>query len=332
MSEILDAANDTVLISVIIPVYKVEKYIRRCIDSVLNQSYKNIEIILVDDGSPDNCGKICDEYKEIDKRVCVFHKENGGLSDARNYGVMHARGEYIVFIDSDDYVENDYIDYLFSLINKYGTKMSLCQHRTIFNNGHIKEINLTGDSIMSCKDCLENMLYHNIIDTSAWAKMYHKSLLKDVFFPKGKIFEDIGTTYLFFLQCDYIAVGYERKYNYIFHDDSIVNSVFNEAKFNMLEMTDKMAKDVESAIPELSKAVLRRRVYSRFSTLNQMLYSSQYDDEKHEIINFIKTNKYNVLVDKKAPKRDKIAIVLLCTSYNLYKRIWIIYRKRIMGD
>ena len=106
---------DKDLISIIVPIYNVEKYIKKCIDSIINQTYTNLEIILVDDGSPDNCGKICDKYKEKDDRIKVIHKKNGGLSDARNAGIDIATGEYITFIDSDDYVAENYIEVLYNL-------------------------------------------------------------------------------------------------------------------------------------------------------------------------------------------------------------------------
>ena len=106
------------LITVVVPVYKVEKYIDRCVTSIINQSYKNLEIILVDDGSPDNCGKICDDYARKDERIKVIHKENGGLSDARNAGINIAKGKYITFIDSDDYIKYDYVEFLYNNIEK----------------------------------------------------------------------------------------------------------------------------------------------------------------------------------------------------------------------
>ena len=106
------------LISIVIPIYKVEQYLRRCIDSVICQTYKNIEIILIDDGSPDNCGKLCDEIKKKDNRIKVIHKSNGGLSDARNCGINIATGKYITFIDSDDYVTEDYIEYMYRLLSQ----------------------------------------------------------------------------------------------------------------------------------------------------------------------------------------------------------------------
>ena len=105
------------LITIVVPVYKVEQYLDKCVNSIINQTYKNLEIILVDDGSPDNCGKMCDEYAKNDNRIVVIHKENGGLSDARNAGIEIAKGKYISFIDSDDYVTEDYVEFLYALIS-----------------------------------------------------------------------------------------------------------------------------------------------------------------------------------------------------------------------
>ena len=113
------------LITVIVPVYKVEKYIRKCIESIINQTYKNIEIILVDDGSPDDCGKICDEYAKKDNRIKAIHKENGGLSDARNKALDLTNGKYVIFVDSDDYIEKNAIEYLYQLMQKYNTDIAI---------------------------------------------------------------------------------------------------------------------------------------------------------------------------------------------------------------
>ena len=114
------------LISIVIPVYKVEKYLEKCVESVINQTYKNLEILLVNDGSPDNCPKICDEYAQKDNRIKVIHKENGGLSDARNAGIDVATGKYITFIDSDDYISNDYVEYMYNLLKQNNTKKYWC--------------------------------------------------------------------------------------------------------------------------------------------------------------------------------------------------------------
>ncbi len=167
----------------------------------------------------------------------------------------------------------------------------------------------------------------DVIDTSAWAKLYNRTLFKDICYPKGKVFEDIGTTYKFFIESKNIAIGYESKYNYIMRDSSISRNSFSPSKFDLLEMTDKMATDVLQCYPDLDRAVLRRRVYARFSTLNNMLDISSYQDERNEIIKFIKGHKKEILNDPKTPKRDIIAIRLLSISFNLYRFVWKKYKK-----
>ena len=319
------------LISIILPIYNVKDYLPKCMKSIFAQTYTNLEIIMVDDGSTDGSGKLCDDYAAKDSRVRVFHKKNGGLSDARNYGIERAEGEFITCIDSDDYVDKDYVAYLYHLIVKYKTKMSICQHRVIFSNGMKDEKGSSGDELLTNKKCIKRMLYHDVIDTSAWAKLYHRELFSDVRYPYGKQFEDIATTYKLMLKCSKIAVGYESKYNYIFRSNSIVNCSFNHKKLELLEMTDNMGKEVLSIYPDLSKAVMRRRVYARFSTLNQMLEVEGHDDKKNEIIRFIKAHSKEIIFDKKAPKRDKLAIIILYLSKRMYKKIWLFILKRKKG-
>lgn len=317
----------TPLISVVLPIYNIESYLDRCMNAVLGQTYHNLEILMVDDGSPDGCPAMCDEYAQEDSRVIALHKENGGLSDARNFGIAHAKGEYITCIDPDDYVDSDYVEYLYGLILKYETKMSVCQHITEYDNGSKKDRGSSGDELLDIETCLRRMLYHDVIDTSAWAKLYHRSLFDTVSYPKGKIFEDIGTTYALMMQCDTgIAVGYESKYHYMYHMNSIVNSSFSPKKLELLEMTDRMAHEVVRAYPSLKQAVLRRRVYARFSTLNQMLGAEGYDKEREQIIRFILHYKNRILKDSRAPRRDKIAIRLLSANYGLYKAFWTTYQ------
>lgn len=332
IKEIRFNMNVEPFISVILPIYNIEKYLDKCMNSVLNQTYSNLEIIMVDDGSTDNCPILCDYYKKKDKRVVVFHKENGGLSDARNYGIERAKGEYITCIDPDDYVDLDYIEYLLSLLKKYKTDMAIAQHRVHYDNGDIKEKGKSGDEDIPTEICLERLLYHDVIDTSAWGKLYHKSLFDNVKYPKGKIFEDIGTTYNLMIQCDHIAVGYESKYNYVFHNNSIVNSRFKPNKMDLIEMTDKMGKDVLQKFPRLKDAVLRRRVYSRISTLNQMINVEGYQKERRELIDYIKSCRRSVLMNSRTPKRDKIAIILLSINYQLYRFFWLLYQNYIMTE
>ncbi len=318
------------LISIILPIYNIEQYLPKCMNSLFRQIYRNLEFVMVDDGSKEQCAKLVDDYLYKDSRVVVYHKENGGLSDARNYGIARAKGDYITCVDPDDYVDDDYVEYLYRILAKYSAKMSIVQHRVRYGNGTIKDNGTSGDECIETKKCLERMLYHDVIDTSAWGKLYHRSLFNSVKYPKGKLFEDIATTYKLMMQCKYIAVGYESKYNYIFHDNSIVNGAFKPEKFDLMEMTDKMAYDVTKWYPELKNAVLRRQVYSRFSTLNQMINTKGYDAERKEIIEFIRKNSKCVFYNRKTPKRDKLAICMLRINYQFYKIAWNRYRSKLM--
>ena len=316
------------LISVIVPAYGVEKYIGKCLDSIIAQTYKNLEIIVIDDGSPDRSGRIAEEYAERDKRICVYHKENGGLSDARNFGIKKARGAYITCIDSDDFVDNDYVEYLYHTLKQYSARISFCQHRVIFPSGEIEDYGQQGSSQVPARKCLERIMYDDVLNTSAWAKLYEKSLFSGVQYPKGMLFEDIGTTYKLIIEAGKTAVGFESKYNYALRKKSIVYSGFEPKKLDLLTMTDQMAADVWKEFPDLENAVIRRQVYARFSTLNQMLDTKGFDAEKNRLTAFIKQYQNRVLADPKAPKRDKLAIILLNIGYPLYRAVWKAYLKQ----
>lgn len=309
-------------ISIVLPVYNVKEYLNRCLDSVCNQTYKNLEIILVDDGSTDGSGVLCDELAKTDSRILVIHKENGGLSDARNAGTLQASGEYISYIDSDDYVKETYVEYLYGLIEKYHCRMSLCTHIVSHENGTDEKIGDGTDEMLAAEDCMRRMLYHDVIDTSAWAKLYHIDMAKKFLYPKGKLFEDVGNTYRFFIESGQIACGYDPQYYYVIRSNSIVTGSFNMKKLDMLEMTDQMAEVVNKTYPDLKDAVLRRRVYARFSTLNQMKNTNDHVEVRKELISFIKENKSVIVRDPRAPKRDKIAIFLLELGYPVYKFCW----------
>lgn len=311
------------LITVVIPVYNVKPYLDRCIQSVLKQTYANLEILLVDDGSTDGSGDICDSFCKIDKRISVIHKQNGGLSEARNIGIANATGEYITFVDSDDYIDSDMIDYLFYLIDNYNCSMSLCSHRIVKNNGERIINNGNGkETVLSDKECIFNMCYHHLVDTSAWAKLYKIDLFQGVRFPIGKLFEDIATTYRLFLKSKQIACGFVPKYSYWIRCNSITTQKFKSNKLDLLDLTDEMANNVLLIYPDLATAVLRRRVYARFSTLNQMLFVSGYENQRMTIIRFIKKNTWTILKDYYAPKRDKIALIILNLGFSFYKAVW----------
>lgn len=316
------------LISVVIPVYKVEKYLNKCIDSVINQTYTNLEIILVDDGSPDNCGKICDEYAKNDKRISVIHKKNGGLSDARNAGIDIAKGIYITFIDSDDYVESNYIEILYNSITKNNTDMAISSHKVIYENGTILDKATEENSISKPKEVLKRILYDDGIDLSAWAKLYKTELFENIRYPKNRLFEDAATTYKLIDKCNEISIVSKSTYNYIIRNNSITNNSFTIKKMDLIMSTEEMCGYIKNKYPELERAADRRQMYAYLSTLSQLAMSKQkFKNEQKYMMKYIKNNRKKALKDKKLPQRDRIALLSTMFGFRFYKIMWNCYRK-----
>ncbi len=316
------------LISIIIPIYKVEKYIHCCLKSVVNQTYTNLEIILVDDGSPDNCPAICDEYAKSDPRIRVIHKQNGGLSDARNAGIETATGEYIVFIDSDDEVSLDYIEYLYDMIrNNPDANLSVCGVMQIQPGQKPHADTHSQYQVMNPEQILENMLYAKGVEVCSYAKMYHKSLFTTLRFPVGKVYEDSATTYLLLEMSPKIVFGNKRCYYYYTHPGSISKlGAFNKNEYDYITHTKQMLDYLSKKYPSIQKAVDRYYVYSKFRTLRMLVYSSPRDKKfEREVMNEIKMKRRSVFFDKNVPNRDKIAILTSFFGMEAYKICWYIY-------
>lgn len=241
------------LISIIIPVYKVEKYLEKCIKSVLDQTYKNIQIILVDDGSPDNCGNICDNYAKIDNRIEVIHKANGGLSEARNVGLKVARGEYIGFVDSDDYVSNEMFENLYNTLISNDVDVSICNFYTVINNKNIIKNADNGVEIYNKLEILKEILLDKKIQSYAWNKLYKRELFKDIEYPVGKKYEDIGTTFYILEKCNKIAVSGSPEYYYITRGDSIVNNNTEGTVIDYISLISDRYDYIDKKYKELKK-------------------------------------------------------------------------------
>ena len=212
------------LVSIIVPIYKVEPYLRRCLDSIVNQTYTNLEIILVDDGSPDTCPQICDEYAAKDKRIVVIHKGNGGLSDARNAGLEISKGEYISFVDSDDWVDEKYIEILLNSAIAENTDIAIGEN--IQTNGFCnKPKNISTIKTYSSKEALYHLFSQNhIAFTISCGKLYKKELFSNLHFPIGKYHEDEFTTYILFYRSKKIVYTNCILYYYFRHSNSITGS------------------------------------------------------------------------------------------------------------
>ena len=218
-------------ISVIVPVYKVEQYLHQCIDSILAQTFTDFELILIDDGSPDNCGAICDEYAKQDARITVIHQENGGLSAARNAGIDIAKGEYLTFIDSDDWVHPMYLELLVRAVTDNSVDISVCMCTRSL--GEIK----SADKEYSCKilDGLSFLKDDHIIGIIACAKLYKTKLFDDIRFPIGKLHEDEATTYKLLFKAGNVVLIQSKLYFYTLNENSITNSSYSVKRLDGLE-------------------------------------------------------------------------------------------------
>lgn len=234
-------------ISVIVPVYNVEKYIHRCVDSILAQTFTDYELILVDDGSPDNCGKICDEYAGKDSRIHVIHKENGGLSDARNAGIdwafANSDSEWITFIDSDDWVHHKYLEALYTGATKYACLISSMQLTKVKSDIDSNEyVNQRVEiSVESMEDVYT--LFGKQVACYAPGRLYRKALWIDVRFPKSKKWEDVSTIYKVILKVEQIAFVHNDFYYYFFNNTGITCSEWTPSHFEEFKAYERQIKD-----------------------------------------------------------------------------------------
>ena len=315
------------LISIVVPIYNVDKYLDKCVESIVDQTYRNLEIILVDDGSPDNCPKMCDEWKKKDKRIKVIHKKNGGLSDARNAGIDIAKGKYITFIDSDDYVEKNYVEFLYTNLVENEADISMGKQYVRYPD---KTLN-TGTGklyVLNSHDCFDKLLYGEDFDVSAWAKLYKIDLFKNIRYPKGRIFEDSATTYKLIDKAKNIVLNSQPIYNYIIRSDSITTNSFNQKKMELINSTKEMCDYIEKEYPDLKSGCERRMMYAYLSTLTQMTKSKNQNKEcKKILLRYIKQNRKPILKDKRVPKRDRMALYTTCLGYNAFNLGWRIYEK-----
>lgn len=252
------------LLSVIVPVYNVEQFLPRCVDSILSQTYENLDVILVDDGSPDGAGAICDHYAARDPRVRVIHKKNGGLSSARNAGIDQARGRYLAFVDSDDWIEPDMYERMIDLAEGYQVKL-VCAGRYDVDGSTgkktvglcpQKEEKLTGEALAG------RIFLWDGCDSSACDKLYHRSLFQNFRYPEGKICEDVPVTYRIVLQSGEAAMCDRPLYNYFHRPGSITTGAVSEKTFDFSQHTAEIYPYIRDNHPNIEPQARYLRVRS----------------------------------------------------------------------
>jgi len=311
-------------LSIVVPVYKVEQYIRKCIDSILVQSFTNFELILIDDGSPDNCGIICDEYAKKDPRIFVIHKRSSGLSAARNSGIEKAKGKYITFVDSDDWIDKETYEKAFRFLNENQLEVVCFDTWLVKDNQEKFRPRYTQNQIFVGVEGV-NAILEDGIDNAAWNKVYLKSLFDGVRYPEGRVFEDVGTSYKVLAKAKRVGYLKQPLYYYLKRGNSIVGTSFNSSKrydaFLSYEERFEYAKAHKLSAMESCRA---HAVSAALSTLTvNYLDKSLSEVRFSQVTKFIEDNK-TLLDNKRMKMKNRLLLFafLYCPmAHKLYAKL-----------
>ncbi|WP_279006534.1 glycosyltransferase family 2 protein [Thomasclavelia cocleata] len=317
------------LISVIVPIYNIEMFVERCIKSIVEQSYKNLEIILIDDGSTDSSGDICEKWKKFDSRISVIHKKNGGLSDARNFGLDVARGSYISFIDGDDFIVKDMYKDMLNYICMYNCDICICGICKTENGRKFvtrpytyknKEFTIFNSEI-AIKEVLNDK-----IDVSSCNKLYKRNIIGKLRFPYGKTNEDFALIYKLFFFSRKIIVINKNYYKYIQRDLSITTTQFDEKQFDKYYNCIDMLEFVKSNIPQLVNDAEKYLWYQTFCLLKNLYTKNIFRDYKKydiELRKMLQNNTKKIINCKIISFKEKL--IYICISY--FPRLYIFINK-----
>lgn len=322
------------LLSVIVPIYNVESYLKKCIDSIIKQTYKNLEIILVDDGSPDKCGIMCDEYASMDERIKVIHKENGGLSDARNAGLDIMTGKYVAFVDSDDWIEDTMYECLIKNMERFGADISYGGVADdLEENGEITTIKKSKYGVTDfSEETIEAMKRYFLGSWATWDKVYRASVFMGVRFPVGEINEDEAIVLRLLNKCKTVCYTNQICYHYMKRENSnsITMSSFSEKKLVWVKHCVDNLKYIKVYYPNLEKYAALRYRRSLLWAINEIALLDNWYEYKTEINSLIKSVRNNKSLRKISydGKKESIRYSIICyCGFNIYRRFVIGFKK-----
>lgn len=290
---------DSPKISVIVPVYKVEAYLRKCLDSIAGQTYRNLEIILVDDGSPDNCGAICDEYAARDGRFVVIHKENGGVSTARNAGLAAATGDWIGWVDSDDWIEADMFEYLLTNALEYDADIAVCGHYEEYGD----KAELSGwkeKQILDTETALKMLLENDQMNNLLWDRLWRREIFEGITFPIGRTFEDIAVMHRLFLKARRVICLPEAKYHYLQRFGGIMAQTSLNSRWNCYAAARQRYEELSDSWPQFSGLLAGQCIASAIGLWTVFISNprqerEKYRDKMREIASFARLHKEDAL-------------------------------------
>lgn len=304
------------LVSIIVPVYNAEKYLENCLMSLINQKYQNLEILLIDDGSTDQSLKICQEFAEKDKRIKVFNKENAGAGEARNYGIKKATGEYICFVDSDDYVDENYISCLYHALKKTGLKMSACLCLKVTDGAVIKPENCNKIQIVSDEMKYQYVLDDHLIGSFPVNKLFSKELFDHLEFDHRRYFEDLGTIYKFAAAVDAIAFVPSNLYFYRIFDESTSHKRNEQFYIDLFDLGCERYYFIDHIYPNLLENDISI-LDIIFGVYTRLRNTEGFDDRVNKIIHKIRFKPF-----AKMSKSDQIKYLMFRFSRGFYSFVF----------
>ena len=309
----------SVLISIIIPVYNAERYLQRCVDSVLKQDYTEIEIVLVDDGSTDGCGQLCDEYAEKDKRVIVIHQENQGASIARKNGLKKAHGEYVTFVDSDDWIAEKYVSSLYQVIKKYQVRIGKCGVYRAKENEIIQIDNLNHNSqLLSFDEIMPRFFKYEF--WGFWGGIYHHSVLHNITFPKATLSEDYYVMAQLFMNERQMAYTTKPLYFFEYHPNSLSHQKLSKRAFEEFENVKAVYELIKEQEPQYTDMALANVVETCIKLSLMFLHDKnnvKYQQQYIEIREFLKLHYRKIANCKNLKWKTKLVVIGLIVSPSL---------------
>ena len=313
------------LISIVVPIYNTGSLLKRCLNSIVNQTYKNLEILLIDDGSTDDSGKICDEYKGLYNNIKVFHNNHLGVSCSRNYGITIAKGEYILFIDSDDFIDCNYVSNLYNTSNKYNSDLVISTYIDYYDNDKIKIQETFNITKITKETCIKKMLLQDKMDVSVYAKLYKKCIFDNIKFPEDEIYEDFKIFYKVVEQAKNIYFIDYKGYYYYQRTNSIIHSKIDDSKLILLKNVDEMLNFIKEKYPSLIDCAIRRYVYCNYHILGRAVYNSKYNIVCKNIRKNILKYKHKIFFQFNYSLKEKIATIMLSFGIEQFKFFWNMY-------
>lgn len=302
------------MVSIIVPIYKVEKYLNRCIESIVRQTYRDFELILVDDGSPDNCPQICDEWALRDERIRVIHKINEGVSSARNSGIDVAKGEFLYFVDGDDHIDTSLLSDMMAVFDRHDIDIAIFNVAVVDQKDQIKGTTESmEEGIIASGDALL-MLVDGKLNSYAWNKVYKRCVFENVRFPHGRNWEDVAVCYRLLLNSKMVYCCPRVYYYYLNRSDSIVNNIGAKALQDIFIARTEMYDVLKDCCPKAAPKAFERAVLAASRLYDRSLWEQTDEDILRQSSKFLSEHKAKILRENRTCKN----VLLLCTP-GLYR-------------